>query len=147
MNGAPVCIARSITLQTFCAMTSPIEPPNTPKSCEATNTLRPSIVPNPVITPSPGGRFLSIPKSCARWIANGSVSTNEPLSISMSRRSRAVSFPRSCCFFAESRPPGVSAAFFLRRSSSMRSSTVGTCSGSPAPAGGRPLSLVTIRRV
>ena len=45
MNGAPVLIARSITLQTFCAMTSPIEPPNTVKSCDATNTLRPSTVP------------------------------------------------------------------------------------------------------
>ncbi len=45
MNGAPVCSARSITLQTFWATTSPIEPPNTVKSCDATKTLRPSIVP------------------------------------------------------------------------------------------------------
>ena len=45
MNGAPVLIARSMTLHTFCAMTSPIEPPNTVKSWLATKTLRPSIVP------------------------------------------------------------------------------------------------------
>ncbi len=44
-NGAPVDIARSMTFETFCAMTSPIEPPKTVKSWLATNTLRPSIVP------------------------------------------------------------------------------------------------------
>ncbi len=124
MNGAPVLIARSITLHTFCAMTSPIEPPNTVKSWLETKTLRPSTVPYPVITPSPGGCFFSIPKSCARWIANGSVSTNEPLSIRISSRSRAVSLPRSCCFLEASRPPGVRAPFFRLRSSSMRASTV-----------------------
>ena len=58
-----------------------------------------------------------------RCTANGSVSTNEPGSSSRSSRSRAVSLPRSCCFFAESRPPGVSADFFFLRSSSIRSST------------------------
>ena len=106
MNGAPVCSARSITLQTFCACTSPIEPPNTVKSCDATNTLRPSIVPYPVTIPSPGGRLSAIPKSWARWTANGSVSTNEPASIRMSSRSRAVSLPLSCCFSAAPSPAG-----------------------------------------
>ena len=66
MNGEPVCIARSMTLQTFCAMTSPIEPPKTVKSCDETKTFLPSIVPYPVMTPSPAGRRLSIPKSAAR---------------------------------------------------------------------------------
>ena len=45
MNGAPVLMARSITLHTFCAMTSPMDPPNTVKSWDATKTFRPSIVP------------------------------------------------------------------------------------------------------
>ncbi len=34
-----------MTLHTFCACTSPIDPPNTVKSCDATKTFRPSIVP------------------------------------------------------------------------------------------------------
>jgi hypothetical protein len=45
MNGAPVDIARSWTLQIFWAWISPSDPPNTVKSCDATNTLRPSTVP------------------------------------------------------------------------------------------------------
>ena len=44
-NGAPVDIARSMTFVTFCACTSPIEPPKTVKSWLATKTLRPSTVP------------------------------------------------------------------------------------------------------
>jgi hypothetical protein len=57
---------------------------------------RPSIVPCPVTTPSPGYRSSSTPKPVARWSAKASVSTNEPSSSSRSMRSRAVSFPRSC---------------------------------------------------
>ena len=53
ITGAPVEAARSMILQTFSANTSPSAPPNTVKSCENTNTLRPSIVPHPVTTPSP----------------------------------------------------------------------------------------------
>jgi hypothetical protein len=41
-----------MTLWIFSANTSPRAPPNTVKSWENTNTLRPSTVPHPVITPS-----------------------------------------------------------------------------------------------
>src|SRR5205085_8736930 len=51
-NGAPTDMARSITLWTFSAKTSPREPPNTVKSWEKTHTLRPSTVPQPVMTQS-----------------------------------------------------------------------------------------------
>jgi hypothetical protein len=36
----------------FSANTSPSAPPKTVKSCENTHTLRPSMVPKPVMTPS-----------------------------------------------------------------------------------------------
>jgi hypothetical protein len=49
-------------LHTFCACTSPIDPPNTVKSCEATKTFLPSIVPYPVIAPSTGGPALLHPE-------------------------------------------------------------------------------------
>ena len=45
MTGAPTFIARSMTLQIFSAYASDREPPNTVKSCEKTNTRRPSMVP------------------------------------------------------------------------------------------------------
>src|SRR6059036_2510297 len=41
ITGHPYLSARSITLQIFSANTSDSEPPNTVKSCEKTNTLRP----------------------------------------------------------------------------------------------------------
>ena len=47
------------------------------KSCENTNTLRPSTVPQPVITPSVYGRSSS-PEACARCRASRSTSLNEP---------------------------------------------------------------------
>ena len=62
MIGHPVEMARSITLQIFCAYTSPSDPPNTVKSCEKTQTFRPNTSPYPVTTPSPRGRFSSSPK-------------------------------------------------------------------------------------
>ena len=43
--GHPVERARSITLQIFCAYTSPREPPKTVKSCEKTQTFLPAISP------------------------------------------------------------------------------------------------------
>ena len=64
-TGAPTLRAKSITLWIFSANTSPSAPPNTVKSCENTNTLRPSTVPHPVITPSVYGRS-SNPAACAR---------------------------------------------------------------------------------
>ena len=45
MMGAPVSSARSITLQTFSANTSPSDPPKTVKSWAKTNTVRPSTSP------------------------------------------------------------------------------------------------------
>ena len=57
-SGAPTLRARSISLWIFSAKTSPSAPPKTVKSCENTNTLRPSTVPQPVITPSVYGPLL-----------------------------------------------------------------------------------------
>ncbi len=91
--GAPTDSARSMTLWIFSAKTSPSAPPNTVKSCANTNTLRPSMVPQPVTTPSVSGRVFSMPNPCARWRASMSSSTNEPGSSSFSSRSRAVSLP------------------------------------------------------
>ncbi len=45
ITGAPVFIARSMTLQTFSANAPERLPPKTVKSCEKTKTVRPSIVP------------------------------------------------------------------------------------------------------
>ena len=50
--GAPTDSARSMTLWVFSANTSPSAPPNTVKSWLATNTLRPSMLPQPVMMPS-----------------------------------------------------------------------------------------------
>ena len=50
--GTPVEAARSITLWIFSANTSPRAPPKTVKSWLKTQTRRPSMVPNPVTTPS-----------------------------------------------------------------------------------------------
>src|SRR4051794_14509606 len=105
MTGQPIFAARSIALHIFSPITSPSEPPKTVKSCEKTTTGRPSIVPWPVTTASPHGRFLSISKSCVRWRTNVSSSWNEPGSSSLSMRSRAVSFPRSCCFSTAASDP------------------------------------------
>ena len=63
MTGQPILAARSMTLHIFSAITSPSEPPKTVKSCENTQTGRPSIVPWPVTTASPQGRFRSMSKS------------------------------------------------------------------------------------
>ena len=45
ITGHPTFIARSITLQTFSANAPERLPPNTVKSCEKTQTWRPSMVP------------------------------------------------------------------------------------------------------
>ena len=98
MTGQPIRAARSITLTIFSPITSPSEPPKTVKSCEKTQTGRPSIVPWPVTTASPQGRLRSMSKSAVRWRTNVSSSSNEPGSSSFSIRSRAVSLPLACCF-------------------------------------------------
>ena len=63
ITGAPTSAARSMTLHIFSAITSPRLPPKTVKSWEKTKTVRPSIVPWPVTTASPQGRFFCISKS------------------------------------------------------------------------------------
>ena len=102
ITGQPILAARSMILHIFSAMTSPSEPPKTVKSWEKTQTLRPSIVPWPVTTASPQGRFFCMSKSIVRWRTNVSSSWNEPGSSSFSIRSRAVSLPRACCFSSAS---------------------------------------------
>ena len=96
MIGQPIRTARSMTFTIFSAKTSPRLPPKTVKSWLKTNTLRPSIVPWPVTTPSPQGRLSSRPKPWARWRVNMSSSVKLPGSSSRSMRSRAVSLPRAC---------------------------------------------------
>src|SRR2546426_7419569 len=86
MTGAPTFIAVSMILTILFACISPRLPPKTVKSCEKTKTVRPSIVPCPVTTPSPGIRFASIPKSVVRCSTKASVSTKLP----GSRGDRAV---------------------------------------------------------
>ena len=66
ITGQPILAATSITLHIFSAITSPSEPPNTVKSWLNTHTGRPSIVPVPVTTASPHGRFLSMSNSYVR---------------------------------------------------------------------------------
>src|SRR6266508_6088994 len=78
------------------------------------------------MTPSPAGRLRSIPKSCERWTAKGSVSWKESRSTSSSTRSRAVSLPFSCCLRTVALRDPSSRAPRRLRSSSMRSSTVRT---------------------
>ena len=59
---------------------------------------RPSIVPWPVTTASPQGRFFCMSKSYVRWRTKVSSSWKEPGSSSFSIRSRAVYLPFACCF-------------------------------------------------
>ena len=56
MIGEPTRTAWSMTLLIFWEWASPSEPPITVKSWLKTKTSRPSIVPWPVMTPSPGKR-------------------------------------------------------------------------------------------
>ena len=54
MKGMPSFMARSMTLTILCACISPSDPPSTVKSWLYSATLRPPIVPTPVMTPSLG---------------------------------------------------------------------------------------------
>src|SRR5690242_20681569 len=106
MIGARAFMARSWIFTIFCAWVSDSEPPNTVKSLANTKTVRPLTVPQPMTTPSPGiFRCLSMPKSTDRCSTNMSNSSNEPLSIRSSMRSRAVSLPRLCCASMRGSPP------------------------------------------
>ena len=63
ITGQPILAARSMILHIFSAITSPREPPKTVKSWLKTQTGRPSMVPWPVTTASPHGRFFCMSKS------------------------------------------------------------------------------------
>src|SRR6267143_228154 len=130
--GAPTFIAVSMIFTILFACISPKLPPKTVKSWENTNTVRPSIVPWPVRTPSPGIRFLSMPNSAVRCSTNASVSTKEPRSKSSSTRSFAVSLPFARCASMRSFPPPSLARAFRWRNSATRSSSAMT-----APNAGR----------
>ena len=79
----------------------------------------PFIVPIPVITPSPGNTFLSIPKFLSSCSTKRSNSVNEFSSRSAKIRSRAVSLPIEICFSIAASPPPFSATAFNSRSSSI----------------------------
>ena len=105
ITGQPILAARSMILHIFSAMTSPSEPPKTVKSWEKTHTRRPSIVPWPVTTASPHGRFFCISNSVVRWRTYVSSSWKDPGSSSFSIRSRAVYLPLACCFSTAASDP------------------------------------------
>src|SRR3990172_8240498 len=86
-------MARSMILQIFSACASDSEPPNTVKSWLKTKTVRPSIVPWPVTTPSVRMRCSANPKSLERCVTKASISTNESGSSSISNPSPPLSFP------------------------------------------------------
>src|SRR3954468_17411531 len=108
-TGQPILVARSMTLQIFCAYAPDREPPNTVKSWANTQTWRPSTVPCPVTTPSPRIFCSCMPKSAQRWVTNLSSSMKLPSSSSAAMRSRAVSLPASCCFTMRALPPASAA--------------------------------------
>src|SRR5687768_16574193 len=134
MIGAPFSTARSITLQIFSALVSESDPPNTVKSCAKTKTLRPSTVPAPDTTPSPGTRDFSIPKSRERCSTSESSSKKEPGSRRSSTRSRAVSFPSACWRAVRSGPPPARLRARRASRSAMRFSTVKRTASEDYPA-------------
>ena len=83
-----------------------------------------------------------MPKSVARCSTNMSNSSNEPLSISSSMRSRAVSLPRLCCASMRACPPP-SRALARRSSSFSRMSFIRSCARVPLPG----LTHIVIARV
>src|SRR6267142_3853019 len=130
--GARAFMAMSWIFTIFCACVSDSEPPSTVKSLANTKTVRPFTVPQPVTTPSPGIlACLSMPKSTQRCSTNMSNSSNEPLSIRRSMRSRAVSLPRLCCASMRALPPP-SRAWLRRVSSFSRMSFMAFAPGGPA---------------
>src|SRR5664279_2878740 len=133
--GTPIDEARSMTLWIFSAKTSPSAPPKTVKSWLNTQTRRPSMVPNPVITPSVYGRCSSSPMPWDRWRASMSSSWKEPSSSRYSTRSRAVILPLEWCFSTARGDPALRASSRRSASSSSRR-VIGT---SMAPEGSGPV--------
>src|SRR5438309_9297533 len=77
---------------------------------------------HPVTTPSPGTRFDSRPKPCARCVAKMSISSNELRSTRREMRSRAVSLCLACCRLNASASP--CPASYLRCRSWLSGSTL-----------------------
>src|SRR5215469_1105868 len=144
--GQPILTARSMTLQIFSANTSPSEPPSTLKSCEKMHTRRPSIVPWPVMTPSPTYLRASRPNASVRCTANASSSTKLPESSSRVTRSRALSLPRSCCRAIASSPAGANdcARFCASCSSSDSCGMAAEFRAIAAPASSLPRRLFAL---
>src|SRR5215469_13134295 len=144
--GQPILTARSMTLQIFSANTSPSEPPSTLKSCEKMHTRRPSIVPWPVMTPSPTYLRASRPNASVRCTANASSSTKLPESSSRVTRSRALSLPRSCWRAIASSPAGANdcARFCASSSSSDSCGMAAEFRAIAAPASSRPPRLLAL---
>src|SRR5207244_962756 len=90
MIGAPLRTARSMTLQILAACPSARDPPKTVKSWEKTYTLRPSMRPKPVTTPSPVTRSSSAMSSVGRAMTTASSSVKLPSSRRSSIRSCAA---------------------------------------------------------
>ena len=92
-------------------------------------------MPQPVTTPSPNGRFFSMPNVVERCRANASNSVNEPSSSRASMRSRAVILPLACCFStARSEPAWIASSKRCCRSASLPAVVCGSgwseaCSG------------------
>jgi len=97
--------AISMTFQIFPACISPRLPPALVKSWAAAKTVRPLTRPKPVITASAGVSFSPRPNSVERCFTKSWVSWNDSGSKNLSSRSRAVSFPSSCCFRIRLSPP------------------------------------------
>ncbi len=108
ITGAPVDIARFMTLEIFSPTASLSEPPSSVKSNEYTYAGRPSTLPQPVTTASVGE---STPGP--RGFTSMSISSKLPGSRRTSMRSRAVSLPRACCASMRFCPPPASAAAFM----------------------------------
>src|SRR5690348_2271083 len=82
-----------------------------------------------------------MPKSPQRCSTNMSNSSNEPLSIRSSMRSRAVSLPRLCCDSMRAAPPP-SRAWLRRASSFSRMSFIAVAPRGPARHCGNPFSCL-----
>ena len=134
-SGAPMRRARSWSLVIFLACISPSDPPMTVKSCAKAYPGRPLTCPNPVTTPSPGAPVLAMSKFAHRCSTNMSSSLNDPGSNSCVRRSRAVSFPASCCLCTRSGPPPPRMARCRASSWAINSSMV-RCGIACPPCGG-----------
>jgi hypothetical protein len=111
-------------------LTGAVVPASAVASMPIRPTVRPSMRPNPVTTPSPGTFF---PVRRSGW-ASMPVSNQEPSSRSSAIRSRTGSRPDPRCLSTACSPPIWSASACRRRDSAMRSPMVGPVVGPVAGA-------------